>query len=417
MQTTPPAVQASKLSLVLYCLIRQRPMDGQPERYLLIEKQGHPAFPPTKFQPAEDLYHALARVMEGDLGLPPQSYFLESELEGIPNSGESPRYPGLAKEWLLHPVTVSLTEDGWAALAKRQDTLHWWTLGEIAERCKEPNIRAIARHLQTNPARLGPAPGAPSMDAQAGHWAASHPEGVRVARGADIRRILAAGDRAFNLRVADPYLPYQRQGLGFTWSFFTPRDKQDIHVHSLPAVEIYGVLEGRLQLWHKPMNQRGVRVWRAQLLTAGDWAEVEPLTCHLAVWLDPEGLGTVIKACSEGELAGVGRLGVAGKTSCRWKNHDQTDPKNLELHCANWEQCAYPPALQALEASSSGTSGTATSAAWPNWRSQPRKPGASERRVTPTALRERSGRLTTGRQIKDNISCLRTFTAPGAPNR
>lgn len=183
------------------------------------------------------------------------------------------------------------------------------------------------------------------MDAQAGHWAASHPEGVRVARGADIRRILAAGDRAFNLRVADPYLPYQRQGLGFTWSFFTPRDKQDIHVHGLPAVEIYGVVDGRLQLWHKPMSQRGVRVWRPQLLGPGDWAEVEPLTCHLTVWLDREGLGTVIKACSEGELAGVGRLGVAGKTSCHWRG-----PDGKEQHCANWQQCAYPPPLRTLEA-------------------------------------------------------------------
>jgi hypothetical protein len=174
-----------KLSLVLYCLVRQRPALGEPERFLLIEKQGHPAFPPTKFLPAEDLYHALARVMEGDLSLPPQSYFLERELEGIPNSGESPRYPGLAKEWLLHPVTVSLTDAGWAALERHKDTLHWWTLSEIEARCQEPNIRAILRCLQANPDRLGPPPAAPSMDAQAGQWSSSHPEGVRVARGAD----------------------------------------------------------------------------------------------------------------------------------------------------------------------------------------------------------------------------------------
>jgi hypothetical protein len=55
-------------------------------------------------------------------------------------------------------------------------------------------------------------------------------------------------------------------------------------------------------------------------------------------------LGTVIKACPEGELAGVGRLGVAGKTSCQWKGAD-----GKEQHCANWQQCAYPPPLRSLE--------------------------------------------------------------------
>ena len=169
--------------------------------------------------------------------------------------------------------------------------------------------------------------------------------GARVVRGADIQRILGAGSRAFNLRVADPYLPYQRQGLGFTWSFLSPKDKQDVHVHAMPAVEIYGVLAGRLQLWYKPMNERGVRVWHQRVLGPGDWAEVEPLTCHLAVWLDPAGLGTVIKACAEGELAGVGRLGMSGKTSCHWKGAD-----GQEQHCANWQQCAYPPAMLTLEA-------------------------------------------------------------------
>lgn len=338
-----PPPHSQETSYVLYCLLRRRPAPGEPGRFFLIEKQGHPAFPPTKFRPGEDLFHPLVRPMEQDLGLPPESYFPEKELPVIPHAGASVRYPGLSKQWFLYPVTVSLTDAGWAALERCAG--YWWTLEEILARCQEPNIRAIAECLRSQPAALGPAPAQPSMDALAGRWAASHPEGVRVARGADIRRILGAGDRAFNLRVADPYLPYQRQGLGFTWGFFTPRDKQDIHVHGLPAVEIYGVLEGRLQLWHKPMNQRGVRVWRPQLLGPGDWAEVEPLTCHLAVWLDREGLGTVIKACAEGELGGVGRLGAAGKTSCHWKG-----PDGQAQHCANWQQCAYPPALLELAA-------------------------------------------------------------------
>lgn len=132
-------------------------------------------------------------------------------------------------------------------------------------------------------------------------------------------------------------------GLGFTWSFFTPKDKQDIHVHPLPAVEIYGVVEGRLQLWFKPMNERGVRVWRCRTLGPGDWAEVEPLTCHFAAWLDPDGLGTVIKAAGAGELAGVGRLGVAGKTACHWLAADKK-----QVDCPNASHCAFPPHLLEL---------------------------------------------------------------------
>jgi hypothetical protein len=94
------------------------------------------------------------------------------------------------------------------------------------------------------------------MDALSSHWAARNKSGVRHVKATDIREILDAGNRAFNLRVADPYLAYQKQGLGFTWSFFTPKDTQDVHVHGLPAVEIYGVIEGRLQVWHKPMGER-----------------------------------------------------------------------------------------------------------------------------------------------------------------
>jgi hypothetical protein len=136
--------------------------------------------------------------------------------------------------------------------------------------------------------------------------------------------------------VADPYLPYQRQGLGFTWSFFTPADRQDLHVHGMPAVEVYGVMEGRLQLWHKPVNQRGARAWQRQELAAGDWAEVDPLLCHFAAWLTPRGLGTVFKAAGTGELAGVGKIGVAGKTTCR------------DCHMAG--RCEHHPVLDQLVA-------------------------------------------------------------------
>ncbi len=301
----------------------------------MLRKQGHLTFPPTKFRPKEGLYQALVRPMEEDLGLPPLSYYPETELGMIPNEGESPRYLGLAKKWNLYPVDVSLTPQGATALRKSPAKLSWLTLDEILERAQEPNVRAIAQYIYKNyPELLKKPHHRPSMDALASHWSAANKGGVRHVKASDIRSILGAGNRAFNLRVADPYLPYQKQGLGFTWSFFTPKDTQDVHVHGLPAVEIYGVIEGRLQVWHKPMTERGVRTWRCVTLEAGDWLEVEALNCHLAFWITPQGLGTVIKAAGSGELAGVGKIGIAGKTTCKDCNvHSQClmHPRMLEI--------------------------------------------------------------------------------------
>lgn len=334
----------SRVSYVLYCLIRRASKKKGASEYLLVTKQGYPTFPPTKFRPGEDLYSALVRPMEEDLGLPAGSYFPEEELPVIPNSGKSVRYPGLSKQWYLYPVVISLTSEGMAAIRRivtKKGPIHdslspaWQSLNKVASRAKEPNVRAIAATLRDNlPESLNKPPAEPSMPALACSWAAQHNGGVRVVRDVDIRRIISAGSRAFNLRVADPYLPYQKQGLGFTWSFFTPKDKQDVHVHGLPAVEIYGVQEGRLQLWHKPMDQRGVRAWQCQILNAGDWAEVEPLNCHFACWLDREGLGTVIKAAGTGELAGVGRIGTSGKTTCK--------------DCSVKRNCLKPPDMKEL---------------------------------------------------------------------
>jgi hypothetical protein len=332
-QPSPPG-EKPHATMVLYCLLRRwDPADGS-MRFLLVPKQGLPSFPPTKFRAAEDLYHALVRPMEEDLGLPSGSYFPEEELPTVPNAVESRRYPGLSEQWYLHPVVVSLTDHARARLEHPAEGRLWWTIDEILARAEEPNVRAIALELaKEHRDLLTGEPGRPTMDALACHWVASQEEGVRVLRAADLRRILEAGDRAFNLRVADPYLAYQKQGLGFTWSFFTAKDKQDVHVHGLPAVEIYGVIEGRLQLWHKPINQRGVRTWQCRTLRTGDWAEVEPLHCHFACWADPVGLGTVVKAAATGELAGVGKLGVAGKTTCKSCNVQ----KNCHVHPAMTE--------------------------------------------------------------------------------
>ena len=70
---------------------------------------------------------------------------------------------------------------------------------------------------------------------------------------------------------------------------------------------------------------------------------VEPLHCPFVCWLDREGLGTVIKAAGTGELAGVGRLGTSGKTTCIWKG-----PDGREQHCSNHGHCAMPPDMVQL---------------------------------------------------------------------
>jgi hypothetical protein len=344
---TRAALPAAGASLVLYCLICKTSQKKGPAKFLLIEKNGSMTFPPTKFRPGEDLYHAMVRPMEDDLGLKPATYFPEEELPMIPCAGKSPRYPGLTKKWNLYPVVVSLTAQGMKKLQTSEASKRWQTLDKIAAE-KEPNVRAIVEFLTKKYGKLEESAfEAPSMDALACHWASTQKHGIRLVRKNDIAEILAAGSRAFNLRVADPYLPYQRQGFGFTWSFFTPKDKQDVHVHGLPAVEIYGVVKGRLMLWHKPMNQRGVRTWRHTVVNPGDWVEVEPLTCHFACWLDSEGLGTVVKAARGGELAGVGRLGIAGKTTCQWEITTKGGQTAYD-HCNVYGQCQLHPAMQKL---------------------------------------------------------------------
>jgi hypothetical protein len=153
------------------------------------------------------------------------------------------------------------------------------------------------------------------MDALAMKWLSRNLSGVRHLAKRDLDEILDAGQRAFNLRVADPYLRYQMQGVGFTWSFFTHKDGQDCHVHGAPTVEIYGVLEGQLEVWWKPYFERGTAAWCHRILEAGDWLEVESLQCHIVRWLG-EGKGVVFKA-GPGPLAEVGKLGVKGKTPCK----------------------------------------------------------------------------------------------------
>jgi hypothetical protein len=313
-------------SVVLFCIIRRIRETSSEAEYLLMPKMEYePSFPATKFRNNEDLYNALVRIISGDLALDENSFFPETELPMLKNRKESRRYPGLEKDYYLCPVEISLTAGAWEQL-KKNTSLHWCTLNEIPHRTNEPNILAIVKQLndviagdnnQPGNQLLGQVKSNPTMDALANMWAKQNNEGVRKLEKNTISEILSSGNRAFNLRVADPYLAYQRQGLGFTWSFFTPKDKQDIHLHGQPAVEIYGILEGQFVLWHKPMYERGALVWKKEVLNPGDWIEVEALHCHFGYWTSKEGYGTVIKAAGTGELAGVGRIGVSGKTVCK----------------------------------------------------------------------------------------------------
>jgi hypothetical protein len=313
-------------SIVLFCIIRRLRANSRETEYLLMPKMGYqPSFPATKYRKKEDLYSAIERIIVGDLSLHQDSFYPETELPVLRNRKESHTYQGLEKDYYLYPVEVSLDNIAWERL-RENPRLFWWTLEEIPHNTKEPNILAIVKQLnevttydndQTKIPLLGPVKEKPTMDALANRWAKENNEGVRKLEKKTITEILNAGSRAFNLRVADPYLAYQRQGLGFTWSFFTPKDKQDIHLHGEPAVEIYGIIEGQFVLWHKPMYERGALVWKKEVLNPGDWIEVEALHCHFGYWTTKEGYGTVLKAAAEGELAGVGRIGVSGKTVCK----------------------------------------------------------------------------------------------------
>jgi hypothetical protein len=113
------------------------------------------------------------------------------------------------------------------------------------------------------------------MHALARRWAARNAGSGRVLRKQDLDRIFSGRDTApLYLRIEDPFERYQRQGVGFTWSFFTQHDLQDRHVHGAPAVEIYGVLSGKLEIWWKNYQDRGVSAWRSEFLGEGDWFEL-----------------------------------------------------------------------------------------------------------------------------------------------
>jgi len=177
--------------------------------------------------------------------------------------------------------------------------------------------------LRTHPPEL-------TMYALARKWAARNSGAVRILRRQELDRLFGAAEtRPFRLRAVDPILKYQRQSVGFVWSFFTHRDPQQRHVHGSPTIEIYGVLSGELEVWWKNYQDRGVSAWHKTTLREGDWLELGSLQCHIVHWTSTEGRGVVFRA-GPGPLAGRGKLGLAGMTPCK--------------KC----KCVLPPQVKAL---------------------------------------------------------------------
>ena len=270
----------------------------------------------------------------GEMGLTEEEFALEEEINAAEETIPAV-HSRVEKHFVVFPVDVWVAPERREAVRERLGGA-WLTPDEaMAHPRISPTARVVMKHIIQRDAELTTryekdpkeeakdetpnrlllrVPERPSMYALASKWFAKNKGGVRFLPGQVIDDVLAAGGRAFNLRVADPYLRYQRQGVGFTWSFFTDKDGQDIHVHSAPTVEIYGVIEGALEIWWKPYHDQGTSAWSRQMLGPGDWIEVESLQCHAVRW-HGAGKGVVFKA-GPGPLAGVGRLGVAGKTKC-----------------------------------------------------------------------------------------------------
>jgi hypothetical protein len=273
-------------------------------------------------------------ILKDELGLTDEDFAIERELPSVTMEMESPVHRQLT-EYRVYPLDVWVATEQLDRLAERIKG-DWVPAEEGAGNPRiSPTSRAVFESIRNNLAQgLSRPADRPTMDGLALKWLGHNRGGARHLPKTTLDRILDAGDRAFNLRVADPYLRYQMQGVGFTWSFFTEKDRQDTHVHGAPMVEIYGVLDGRLEIWWKPYYERGTSAWSHRVLEAGDWIEVDALNCHIVHWLG-KGKGIVFKA-GPGPLVGVGRLGEKGKTPC--------------AECP----CMKPPEVTALEREVSG---------------------------------------------------------------
>lgn len=349
---------------VIHLLIRRRQDDGvaflicphenwlspDDQPFLTLPTKRSVSEPFAPFLQGTSVEEFVDRVAKEDLALEFDDYVLERELEAVCDHDETSPSQHVATDYTIFPIDV------WVDPARHEKLVsetggQWMTSDEaLAHPRFSPTAKAVFTELtrrheecERNPpdephAKLqevalqqvfSPPADQPSMDGLALKWFSRNRSGVRHLSKSSLDQILDVGNRAFNLRVADPYLRYQMQGLGFTWSFFTHKDRQDCHVHGDPVVEIYGILEGRMEIWWKPYYDRGTSAWNHRVLEAGDWLEFDSLQCHIVRWLT-EGKGVVFKA-GPGPLAEVGKLGVKGKTPCDG--------------CA----CIKPPQVVALE--------------------------------------------------------------------
>jgi hypothetical protein len=311
------------------------------------------------FQRGSSLENFLEAVLKEDLGIDTDAYALEQEIEPAEVEMKSPEHGDT--HYTIYPLDVWVAPEERGKLKERVKG-EWLTCAQaLADARLSPTAKAVFKRVRDRdkeldedyagkpeeeglpgaPRRLlRDVPARPSMDALALRWLSHNRGGVRHLKHGELHAILDAGKRAFNLRVADPYLRYQLQGVGFTWSFFTEKDPQDLHVHSAPVVEVYGVLEGQLEVWWKAYHDRGTSAWNRRVLEPGDWLEVDSLQCHIVHWLGP-GKGVVFKA-GPGPLAEVGRLGVSGKTRCQ-ENCDCMKPREVLQLCQRPSQ-GVPPA-------------------------------------------------------------------------
>jgi hypothetical protein len=324
-----------QLGFLVYPHEHWKALDGSP--YLALPARKTVEDPLAEFIQGTPLDAYLDPILKGELGVPAKAYALEQELDAVDHEMSSPTHGGTSTHYTIYSIDVWVHPDQREPLKSRTNG-QWLTCDQaIAEPHLSPTAREALATLkardegfQISPPKpeakrdaqqaealrrvFSPVPDRPSMDALARNWLGHNLRGVRHLDKHTLDEVLDVGDRAFNLRVPDPYLHYQMQGLGFTWSFFTNKDKQDCHVHGAPIVEIYGILEGRMEIWWKPYYERGTSAWNHRVLNAGDWLEVDSLQCHIVHWLGA-GKGVVFKA-GPGALAEVGKLGVKGKTPC-----------------------------------------------------------------------------------------------------
>jgi hypothetical protein len=329
------------VGFLLYPHEHWRAEGGEPFLTLPAKKTVRDPFAP--FIQGSSLDNYIDAIARGEWGLETHDFDLDQEFDAVEFHHESPtQRDALGRPigtcYTIYPVEIWVHPRQREALRERLGGC-WLTCEQaIAERRLSPTARSMIEELrsrrdhnvETPPdsehakrralkadalrSLFSPVPDMPSMDALARAWLSQNLRGVRYLPRETLSEILDAGDRAFNLRVADPYLRYQMQGQRFTWSFFTHKEKQDCHVHGAPIVEIYGILEGEMEIWSKPYYERGTSAWCHRVVKAGDWLEVDSLQCHIVHWLT-EGKGVVFKA-GPGPLAEVGKLGVKGKTPC-----------------------------------------------------------------------------------------------------